>query len=505
MKIFTAKQIREIDAYTIKNEPIPSIDLMERAAKALADWIKKRFNKNTQFLFICGPGNNGGDGWALARILFHFGYENIRFYLLNITDKLSSDSEINKQKLKEETDIRVKTISSEKDFPYISKDDWVIDALFGSGLSRKLEGLSASLVRYINKSEKPGVISIDIPSGLFSENNLENNPENIINARFTLSFQFPKLSFMLAESEDFTGNWHILDIGLNQEKIESEPTKYYILNRSEIKSIVKPRRKFSHKGTFGHSLIIAGSYGMMGAAVLACKAAINSGSGLVSAHIPRLGYDIIQCSVPETLVSFDESDIIFTEVLHLEKYNAIAVGPGLNKKSNTAKALHNLLKKIKVPLVLDADALNIISENKTWLDIIPDNAILTPHPKEFDRLTQDHKTGYERLLTQIEFSKKYNVIVVLKGAYTSISDTTGNVYFNSTGNPGMATGGTGDVLTGIIVSLLAQGLEPIDATKMAVFVHGLAGDLVLKKAACQGVTPTQIINKLGKAFKKTEN
>lgn len=502
MKIFTSKQIREIDAYTIENEPVSSAGLMERAAVALSAWIRKDFEKETPFLFVAGPGNNGGDAWALARLLFHRGFENIRFFLLYISDEISPDSQINRQRLKEETDIRINSIKSESDFPFISPDEWVIDGLFGSGLSRPVNGLAGSLINYVNDNEKAGVIAIDIPSGLFSENNLQNSGA-IIKADFTLAFQFPKLAFFLAENEKYVGNWFVLPIGLDQDKIDSEPTSFFYSTLKEVSNRIPARSRFSHKGSLGHALIISGSYGMMGAAVLACRAAVNSGVGLVTVHIPRLGYEIMQCSVPESLISLDESDIIFTAIEKLDKYNAIAIGPGLNKKTNTAKALYNILQKVNAPLVLDADALNILSENKDWLDILPEKTILTPHPKEFDRLTKDHLTAYERLESQIGFSKKYKVLVVLKGAFTSISDPEGNVFFNTTGNPGMATGGTGDVLTGMIVSLLAQGFVQLDAARISVYIHGLAGDIVSKSSGYQGVTPTRLINKIGKAFKKT--
>jgi NAD(P)H-hydrate epimerase len=503
MKIFTSKQIRAIDEYTIKHEPIASIDLMERAALSLSKWIRKRFNKKTPFLFILGPGNNGGDGWALARILFHAGYVNIRLYLLQVSDKLSPDSELNRQRLIDETGINIQTISSESQFPYISENEWVVDALFGSGLSRVLDGICLELVSYINDSAKKGVLAIDIPSGLFAEGNSKNT-KSIIQANYTLSFQFPKLAFFMAENEKYVGSWQVLPIGLHRDIINSEPSPINYLALSDIRGLMPKRSKFSHKGTFGHALIISGSYGMMGAAVLSCKAAAYSGVGLVTAHIPRLGYEIMQSSVPESLISLDESDIIFTEVNQIEKYNAIAIGPGLNVKSNTTKALINILPDIKVPLVLDADALNILSDNKDWIVSIPENTILTPHPKEFDRLTFKHDSSYQRLLTQIAFSKKFKVIVALKGAYTSITTPEGETFFNTTGNPGMATGGTGDVLTGLIVSLLAQGYNPFSAACVGVFIHGFAGDIVMKGSGCQGVTPSRIIDKIGKAFKKVE-
>ncbi|MBN1116342.1 MAG: NAD(P)H-hydrate dehydratase [Bacteroidales bacterium] len=503
MKVFTARQIREIDAYTIENEPIPSIKLMERAALALSAWIRKKLNKSASLLFMAGPGNNGGDAWALARMLYHHGYTNIRFCFID-TGELSPNSLENKKQLSEETDIRIKSIKTEKDFPFISEDEWVIDGLFGTGLSRPLQGIPAAFVEYINQSNKKGVISIDIPSGLFSEDNSANNYKSVIKANFTLSFQFPKLSFFLSDNYEFVGMWEILDIGLHPEKINKESTPYCFLTKNKILTLIPERCKFSHKGTYGHALVVAGSYGMMGAAVLAVKSAVHSGAGLVTAHIPRLGYEIMQCSVPEALISLDESDIIFTEVNSIEKYQSVAVGPGLNIKSNTSKALFDLIKKLNVPLVIDADAINILSKNLEWLNQLPKNTILTPHPGEFDRLTKKHNSHFERLMTQVELSQKHKLIIVLKGAHTSITDIDGNVWFNTTGNAGMATGGSGDVLTGIIVSLLAQKYPVADAAKIGVFVHGLAGDIAIKKMGYHALSASDIINNLGKAFKKIE-
>lgn len=503
-KLFTSAQIKHIDAYTIENEPITSTDLMERAAGALFNWFRKKFPKETQFIFFIGPGNNGGDGWALARLLFHAGFNNIRLYLTGTSQKISPDSVINRNKVIEETNIPIHEIKKENQFPYILPDDWIVDSLYGSGLSRQLDGLSLSLVNYLNSSQKAGIVSIDIPSGLFGEDNTNNNPEGIIQANYTLSFQFPKLSFFFAENEKFTGQWIILPIGLHPDIISSEPSPYEYSSPDDLKSILKPRLRFSHKGTYGHALLIAGSYGMMGAAVLAAKAAIRSGAGLVTCHVPHLGYDIIQSSVPEALVSIDESDLMFTGISQLEKYSAVAVGPGINTKTNTKRALLWLIENCKVPLIIDADGLNILSENKEWLSKLPENTILTPHPKEFDRLTKNHTTHYHRFFAAKELSEKYKLIVILKGANTCICSPDGMSWFNTTGNPGMAKGGSGDILTGIIVSLLAQGYPPPEASKIAVFVHGLAGDLVLNKRGYHATSPTDIINKLGKALKKIE-
>jgi ADP-dependent NAD(P)H-hydrate dehydratase / NAD(P)H-hydrate epimerase len=504
MRIFSAEQIRAIDAYTIKNEPIASVDLMERAAMALSQWFSEKFDASAEFVFLAGPGNNGGDAWALARILFHKGFKNIRFYLLSHADKISPDSEINRQRLIEETDIKISTIKKEADFPFLSESEWIVDALFGSGLSRPLDGMAKILVDYINSSFRLGVISIDIPSGLFSEENNGSEDKSIVKANITLSLQFPKLAFFLSENESYVGNWQVLPIGLHEDIIQTTETLCHFVTKNEIKELVLPKSKFSHKGSNGHALIIAGSYGMMGAAVLATRAALRSGAGLVTAHIPRLGYEIIQTSVPEAITSIDESDLIFTDVTQLDKYSAISIGPGIKTNTNTAEAIKDLLSKVKVPLIIDADGLNILAENKNLLELLPGNTILTPHPGEFDRLTQKHHSHYQRIQSQIEFSKKHRVIIILKGAHTSISLSDGNLWFNTSGNAGMAKGGSGDVLTGVLSALLAQGYSAKHAGLIAVFIHGLAGDLAFKKKGHFALIPTDIINKLGKAFKKIE-
>lgn len=504
MKIFTSKQIREIDAYTISNEPISSVDLMERAAAALSVWFMKKFSKKTKLVFIAGRGNNGGDAWALARILYKANYNNIRFYLLGEEGQLSPDSQVNRQRLIEETSIQYKQIKGTEDFPFLSKKEWLVDALFGSGLTRPLDGIAADLVTYINSCDKAGVVSIDIPSGLLGEENDNSSPKAIVQANYTLAFEFPKWAFFMTENENYVGDWQVLPIGLHKDIISSEVTNSHCLVKRDLKEIIHTRSKFTHKGSYGHALIVAGSYGMMGAAVLAVKSAVSGGAGLVTAHIPRLGYGIMQTSVPESLISLDESDLMFTEVNHLEKYSAIAIGPGINTKTNTVRGLKQLLEKTTIPIVIDADALNILSENKEWLEKLPNNTIITPHPGEFDRLTQKHSSHSERVKTQIVFAQNYQLIVVLKGAHTSIVLPTGELWFNTTGNPGMATGGSGDILTGMLCAFIAQGYTTAEASKLAVYVHGLAGDLACKKQGYHALCASDIIKKLGKALKKLE-
>ena len=499
MKILTSEQIREADKYTIEKEPVASIDLMERAATACAEWLINRYDPSESFIIFAGPGNNGGDGWALTRLLAEKGFTNIRFYLLKITDKLSPDSEINRERLISQNIVKPEIINSENDFPALNDNDVIIEGLFGSGLTRPLSGLPAALVKYINRS-RSRVISIDIPGGLFGEDNSENDKDCIVTADHTLTFQFPKLSFFFPENKLYVGEWHVLPIGLHPGFIDGVETPWNYITEGEAGEWVKVRDKFSHKGIYGHGLLISGSYGMMGAAILGAKAALRSGIGLVTAHIPALGYEIMQTAVPETIISIDHSDRIFTEVPVLSKYNAIGIGPGLGCHKNSQRALQALLGKTDSPMVIDADALNILSANKEWIPLIPEKSILTPHPKEFERLAGTYRDTYSRIRGQIEFAVKYKLIIVLKGAYTSTVLPDGSCFFNTSGNPGMATAGSGDVLTGIILSLLSQGYLPEYAAFTGVYLHALAGDIAAAEKGEDSLIASDIIDNIGKAY-----
>ncbi len=500
MKILTSSQVKEADKYTIEHEPVPSINLMERAAQQITSWILKNYDKNQSFVFFAGPGNNGGDTWAVARQLAGNEYTKIRFYLFDIADNISPDSQVNRGRLEKQGRVEVKSIKAKKDFPPIHRNDIVIDGLFGSGLSRPLEGLPAQLVKYINDAAVKKVIAIDIPSGLYGEESVTDKTRAIIKADITLTFQFPKLSFFMAENESFVGTWEILPIGLHQEFIRTVETPYGYLTADRIRKLLHFRKKFSHKGTFGHGLLMAGSYGMMGAAVLAARAAKHSGIGLVTAHIPKLGYHIMQTAVPEALTSIDISEEEITQYPSLERYSAVAVGPGTGNKPGTKKAIEKLLKDYQGPVVLDADALNIISGDKDLLKKLPNDSVLTPHPGEFNRLFEGSKSAFDRVNNQIKYSQKYGCYIVLKGAYTSISNPQGLQVFNTTGNPGMATGGSGDVLTGMILSLLAQGYPAQSACEIGVYIHGLAGDIAARQSSMEAVTAGDIIENIGNAF-----
>lgn len=500
MKIFRSAQIREIDSYTIQYEPIKSIDLMIRAASTISQWIKENFNQPKTVHVFAGPGNNGGDALVVARQLSQYNYNAI-VYLVKISEKLSPDCETNLKILQELKSIRIIEINSKDDFPNIQPDEIIIDGIFGTGLSRKTEGLAKDLIQHINNF-KAITISIDIPSGLFGEDNSANDSDSIICADYTLTFQFPKLSFLLPENDRFLGKWIVLPIGLHPEAIKNTPTSFFYVQQDFIKENYKTRKKFDHKGTFGHIALIAGSYGKMGAAVLAAKASLRTGAGLVTVHIPKLGYEIIQTALPEAMVSIDESELIFSGLPNPENFSSIGIGPGIGTKPNTVKGFTFLLDNYQRPLVIDADALNILSEHRDLLKKIPENSILTPHPKEFERLAGKWTNDFERLQKQIEFAKSNGVFIVLKGAHTSIACPDGDCYFNSTGNPGMATAGSGDVLTGIIFSLLGQGYEPKLAAIIGVYLHGLAGDIAAEKTGQEAVIASDIIENLGNAYLK---
>lgn len=500
MKIFRSEQIREIDAFTIKSEPVASVDLMERAASQLLRWYIRNFDRSRRIVILAGPGNNGGDGLALARLLFVNRF-NVHIFNIRISGKTSDDWNINYQRIEKETTVPVIHIEKENQFPFISEEDVVIDAIFGSGLTRPADGLAASVIRFLNRTQST-VISIDIPSGLFGEDNSANNPDNIVRADFTLSFQFPKLSFMFAENAKYAGEWEVLPIGLSNTAIRNTGSPFSYLERDNILPLLKKRNKFDHKGIYGHGILIAGSYGKMGAAILGAKAALKTGIGLVTCHIPSSGNTILQTAIPEAIVRFDGNEKLISEIQPIDNYDAAGIGPGIGTEPVTQKAFHNFLLTRNKPLVIDADGLNILSQNEKWLSALPNKVILTPHVKEFERIAGKAENSFARLEKQIEFAARYNCILVLKGAYSSIAAPDGKVWFNSTGNPGMATAGSGDVLTGIILSLLAQGYSPENASVAGVYIHGLAGDIAAVKSGYESIIASDIINNIGNAFLK---
>ena len=500
MKILTSSQLKELDKYTIAHEPIASIDLMERAAIALTNAIIRRWDKSFKMVFFAGPGNNGGDALAVARMLSQRGY-HVEVFLFNTKGKLSEECQTNLERLKMCGSVYFTEISTQFDPPELTESHVVIDGLFGSGLNKPLSGGFAAVVKYINAS-KAQVVAIDIPSGLMGEDNTYNIRQNIVHADVTLSIQLPKLSFLFPENEDVVGEWELLDIGLKQSYIDATATPFSILGEEVIRPIVKPRKRFAHKGSFGHGLLIAGSYGMAGASILSAKACLRSGIGLLTVHTPIHNHDILQISVPEAIVQTDIHERYFAQPTDLSRYKAIAIGPGLGQEEDTALAMMEQIQGSNLPIILDADAINILSTHRNWLSRLPKRCILTPHLGELERLIGKCMDTYERLTKVKELAAYLQSYIIVKGAWTTIVTPEGEYFFNPTGNPGMATGGSGDVLTGILLALVAQGYSREEACKLGVYIHGLAGDIAAEEMTETGMISSDIINALPNAWKK---
>lgn len=500
-KILPVDVIRELDAYTIINEPVSSFNLMERAANTCFEWINTMAYNVDTFKIICGMGNNGGDGLVIARKLFKDG-NNVEVYYIRHTENPSEDNAKNFRKIADTPGLIVTEIFEEDPAIEINEGEVVIDALLGSGLNKPVSGFLAEIIRQVNESNAY-VISIDIPSGLFADTPVDQSKKPaIIHADYTLTFQLPKLAFFMPENDKYVGKWIVLDIGLSKEFVNETKTDFYFTRKKDCTAIFRPRKRFSHKGSFGHALLIAGSLGKIGASIMAAKAAIRAGAGLVTAHIPLCGMDAMHASVPEIMIDIDESETHLTELPDLRVYNSIAVGPGLGMHEESQNTMKLLIQEAKKPLIIDADALNILAENKTWLSFLPPDSILTPHPKEFERLTGPTDNHFNRLEMLKAFAIRYKVYVILKGAYSAIATPSGEIYFNPTGNPGMATGGTGDVLTGIILGLKASGYSSKDACILGTWLHGKAADIAIKGTGQPSLIATDIIDYLGKAFLK---
>ncbi|MFP4663153.1 MAG: NAD(P)H-hydrate dehydratase [Bacteroidales bacterium] len=499
MKIFKSSQVKDIDACTIKHEPISSPELMERASKRMASWIVSKFDENRPVFVIAGPGNNGGDGLVVARLLAIQGF-SVTACLLRFAPELSPDCQLNFDRLKREDEVRIIEVHDAEDLPEIPDNALVADAIFGAGLTRPVKGLAGQVIDKINGTNAC-TIAIDAPSGLFGEDNSQNNG-SIIRADYTLALQFPNRSFFFKENRKFTGEFYVIDIGLHPDAIKKTPSDWFMLEDADVASLLHTRNKFDHKGNFGHALLIAGSYGKMGAAVLASKACLRAGVGLLTVHIPKTAYTVMQQAVPEAMLSIDHSELIFTDCDSDIDFDAIGIGPGLDTKHNTQKALQRLIESSDKPMVLDADALNIIAENKYLLEKLPAGTILTPHPKEFQRLFGHTDTGWTETELLLKMAGKYNIVVVLKSAFTRIATPEGKLYINPTGNPGMATAGSGDVLTGIVLSLLAQEYEPANAACVAVYIHGKAGDAASRCFSQEAMIAGDIPEFLGQEFKR---
>ena len=501
MKIFPSDIIPEIDVATCEQQNIESIELMERAASAVSYEIMSRFLPTRRIVVIAGPGNNGGDALAVARILFEQGYKNIEVFLFNVIGKLSHDCEKEKEKLLKYPGIDFTEIKTSFDPPKLSEGDILIDGLFGSGLSTPLTGGFISLARYVNESGAY-VVSIDIPSGLFGEWNDNIMRRDIFHANLTLAFQIPRLSFFFPENEEVLGEIKLLDIDLDEKKIKELPYEYMFVEARTVRPFLKKRNKFSGKRDFGSTLIFSGSLGMAGAAIVAAKGCLRSGAGLVTIHSGASLMTVLQTSVPEAMFEPDRNENFISDMTVHHHHQAIALGPGIGTNDKTYLAIDKLFKTAKQPLVIDADALNCMALHPELISIIPSQSIITPHIGEFDRLFGEHKSHEERLKKAIDMAKFYNIIIVLKGHHTMTIRPTGKVYFNSTGNPAMATPGSGDVLTGIIAAFLSQGLRPEYAATIGVYIHGLAGDMAVEDTGEYGLLASDIIKYCGKAIQR---
>lgn len=497
MKILTAEQIREIDLKTTASENISSLELMKRASKAFFDWFTTRFtDKNLPVSVFSGTGNNGGDGLVVARMLQKSGYK-VNVFIVEYSRHYSEDCAHNVRRAKVEN-ISIKRIASTDDIPSLSGFEIIIDAIFGTGLNREVTGIAREVIKRINGSGKK-IVSIDVPSGL----SMDGKTHFAVQATETVTMQIPKLALYLPDNRSFTGEVYLINIGLNEKAIDDAKTSFYLITKNETRGLLKPLKKFAHKGTQGHSMLIGGSIGKIGSVCLASKAALKTGCGLVTAFVPKCGTPVLQAAFPEAMVIEDRNDTYITGIDFTIHPDAIGAGVGLGELPETQHAFYRFLQQNKASLVIDADGLNILSKNKEWLTLLPPETILTPHPKELFRLIGEWREDYDKIRKTIAFAKQHRLIIVLKGAHSMIIDSE-NVYVNSTGTPALATAGSGDVLTGIITGLLAQGYKPLEAAKVGVFIHGLTANLSATRIHARSFLASDIIDNIGNAYFEIE-
>ena len=493
MKILSSKEIRTVDAKTIDYNQIASHELMEMAASAFTNYFIENYCiKESNVALFCGVGNNGGDGVAVARLLHIVGYP-VKLFIVEVSSTYSKDCLLNIDRAKN-AGIEIIKISSVEQFPSLDDVNVIVDAIFGTGLSRPLIGLAKDTIKKVNSLHKR-IVSIDIPSGLFMD-----KPTTLaINATETVTFQIPKLALFLPLNNQFVGHLTIVDIGLDAKAIAEATTAMYYLTHYAMAILLKPLAKYSHKGIQGHALIVGGSLGKIGAVTLASKAALSSGCGLVTAYLPKCGTNIIQSSLPEAMVVQDVKDTHISSISYNISPTAIAIGMGMGQHKDTKKALLEFLKTSSTPLVVDADALNILSENPDWLLYLQPNTILTPHPGELSRLIGEWADDFDKIERTRQFARKYNLIVVIKGAHTVIISSD-NLYVNSSGTPALATAGSGDVLSGIITGLLAQGYKPLVAAQLGVYIHGMTANITSKDINPRSFIASNIIENIGKVY-----
>ena len=497
MKILSVEQLYQADKITVEKQEISSTELMERAGKGIFDWLDNRLKGSPVPIHIfCGIGDNGGDGLVVGRMLLEAGYEVI-VYVVNCSDKRSPNFLINYDRIKNVTKKWPVLMKSENDFPEINQEDIIIDAIFGMGLNRCPGGWVKNLIKYLNGC-KAFKLAIDIPSGLFANKALTDK-DAVLKVDHALTFQFPKLSFFLPDTAPYISGFDVLDIGLDEEFVKEADPLAILISRTEAQNFYIRREKFGYKGTYGHALIVAGSYGKMGAAVLSTAAAFRIGAGMVTSFVPKCGYNILQTTIPEAMVITDKEECFITDISSDFVPTAIGIGMGIGKNPATVEALKNLFKDPKSPLVIDADGLNLISENKELLKLLPKKSILTPHEGELKRLIGSWNDDYEKLEKVKKFSKKYGVVIVVKGAYT-ITVYDNKLYINTSGNPGMGTAGSGDALSGIITGLLCQGYDILSASIFGVYMHGVAGDIASRQMGYEAIMAGDIIDNVAEAY-----
>lgn len=495
MKIFSANQIKAIEKLTLINSRITDLELMEVAATNAVKVLLENYNAVNKFYIFCGKGNNGGDGLAMARILNEKSLD-VTVFVSPKSLKFSANAKINFNRLEAREGLTILDFEAIENFKF-SNDSIIIDAIFGIGINKKISGKYKLLIKYINKL--PSIkIALDLPSGLFPDC-VTPDSDIVFKADLTLSFNFWKKSFFYPESGKYCGKIAIVYFGISADIIEEIYSADFVIDAKTVSSIYKPRDTFSHKGTHGSSVIIAGSYGKIGAAVLATKAALRAGSGLTFCVVPQCGNIILQSAVPEAM--FIKSGETHLKYINVPENAVYAAGPGLGTDAETHKAIISFLKAQSIPVILDADALNIIASNKDFLKIIPTNSIITPHPKEFERLFGRTDNSFDRSDLAVEMAKNYKIYIVLKDHHTQIVTPEGERFYNITGNSGMAKGGSGDVLTGILTALLSQNYTPKEASILGVWLHGKAGDIAAEHYSKEAMLPTDLVDSIGKVFK----
>jgi len=489
--LLSAKQMRDADAFTIKNKEITSIDLMESAAQAfVAAFTDEVADHETSIAILCGKGNNGGDGLAVARLLKDKGYTNVFVYLIAFSAKESEDYTANLKRV-EDLWFPVLTVHKAEELPDL-KEEVIIDAVLGSGLNAELDGPYKQLVQKVNALNRR-VIAIDVPTGFPAEGGLKRG-STYLKADLVICFERPKINFFFPESAEAMKHFRVVSIGLDEEYIEKCPSSYHLLEASDLSALVKPRELFTHKGTYGHALIIAGQQQKMGAALLAARACLHAGAGLTTLSIPESGLTALNTSLPEVMY-LDRGELT---ARNIQKFNAIAIGPGFGTGKESTEMLKSIFQ-LNRPLILDADALNIIGNHPELLNHLPSDSILTPHMKEFDHLFGTHQSWWERLETARKRAVSLNCVIILKNQFTFIIDQSGSVTVNSTGNPAMAQGGMGDVLTGLTASFAAQGYSSRNAAVIACYLHGKSGDELAEEQV--SVSASDLANHLSRTLK----